>query len=206
MYEIAHLLRNRMPWIWRAVNVVNSALFSMRYGRRLRTVEAKVRRCGQLPSAGYAVVPLREMDAETMAAFFARQPESAYTYFTPHGFDVVTLRRLARNRSFLAYAIVDKANGHVAGYCFNRSFFHGKGFRGRMVDIDYRGRGLATMMNRLLDEVGFSIGLRLFETVSKDNVASYLSALAASRVRVVEELPHNELYLEIMKADDSAGH
>lgn len=58
---------------------------------------------------------------------------------------------------------------------------------------------LGTMMNRLLNEVGFDIGLRLFETVSRDNVASYRSALSASRVRLVEELPHNEIYLEIMK-------
>lgn len=55
------------------------------------------------------------------------------------------------------------------------------------------------MMNRLLNEVGFGIVLRLFETVSRDNVASYRSALSASRVRLVEELPHNEIYLEIMK-------
>lgn len=55
------------------------------------------------------------------------------------------------------------------------------------------------MMNRLLNEVGFGIGLRLFETVSCDNVASYRSALSASRVRLVEKLPHNEIYLEIMK-------
>uniref|UniRef100_UPI0040253759 hypothetical protein n=1 Tax=Prevotella sp. TaxID=59823 RepID=UPI0040253759 len=58
---------------------------------------------------------------------------------------------------------------------------------------------LGTMMNRLLNEVGFGIGLRLFETVSCDNVVSYRSALSASRVRLVEELPHNEIYLEIMK-------
>ena len=58
---------------------------------------------------------------------------------------------------------------------------------------------LGTMMNRLLNEVGFGIGLRLSETVSRDNVASYRSALSASRVRLVEKLPHNEIYLEIMK-------
>ena len=53
-------------------------------------------------------------------------------------------------------------------------------------------------MNKLLNEVGFGIGLRLFETVSKDNVASYRSALSASKVKVVKEMPHNELYLEIL--------
>ena len=72
-----------------------------------------------------------------------------------------------------------------------------------MVDINYRGKGLGTAMNKILNEVGFGIGLRLFETVSKDNVASYRSALSASRVKVVEEMPNNVLYLEII--DDSRG-
>ena len=98
----------------------------------------------------------------------------------------------------MAFLLIDKANGQIAGYCFNRCFFQGKGFRGRIVDIDYRGKGLGTAMNKILNEVGFGIGLRLFESVSKDNVASYRSALSASNVKVVQELPHNELYLEIL--------
>lgn len=67
-----------------------------------------------------------------------------------------------------------------------------------MVGIDHRGKGLGTLMNKMMNEIGFGIGLRLFETVSKDNVASYRSALSASNVKVVEELEHNELYLEIL--------
>ena len=67
-----------------------------------------------------------------------------------------------------------------------------------MVDIDYRGKGLGTAMNMILNEVGFGIGLRLFESVSKDNVASYRSALSASNVRVIKEMENNELYLEIL--------
>ena len=53
-------------------------------------------------------------------------------------------------------------------------------------------------MNKLLNEVGFGVGLRLFETVSKNNIASYRSALSASKVRVVEEMDDNVLYLEII--------
>lgn len=68
-----------------------------------------------------------------------------------------------------------------------------------MVDIDYRGMGLGTMMNRILNEVGFGIGLRLFETVNKDNIASYRSAMSASNVRILEELDGKDLYLEILK-------
>lgn len=104
---------------------------------------------------------------------------------------------MQRNKAFLAYVLLD---GHqISGYCFNRSFFHGKGFRGRMVDIDYRGMGLGIMMNRILNKVGFGIGLRVFETVNKDNIASYRSAMSASNVRILEELDGKDLYLEILK-------
>lgn len=201
LYEIAHVVRDRMPWMWDVVNRLNAMLFQMRYGKKVRSVEANLRFTHFMPD-GFDIVPIRDMDTERLVQFFSRQPEEAYRFFKPHPFDAQAIRKLQRNRAFLAYAIIDMANGRMAGYCFNRSFFHGKGFRGRMVDIDYRGQGLGTMMNRLLNEVGFGIGLRLFETVSKDNVASYRSAMSASRVRVVEELPHNELYLEIMRSND----
>lgn len=67
-----------------------------------------------------------------------------------------------------------------------------------MVGIDYRGMGLGTMMNRLLNEIGFGVGLRLFETVNKRNVASYKSAVSASNVKVIEEMENGDLYMEIL--------
>ena len=75
----------------------------------------------------------------------------------------------------------------------------GKGFRGRMVGIDHRGKGLGTLMNKLMNDVGFGIGLRLFETVNKRNIASYRSAMSASNVKVLEEMKDDDLYLEILK-------
>ncbi len=204
LYKIAHVVRDRIPWLWDLVNGLNAMLFQMIYGRRLRRVEADV--CGaRHVLSGYDVVPIRDMETERLVQFFSRQPEEAFWFFKPHPFDAKTIRKLQRNKAFLAYVLIDRASGRMAGYCFNRSFFHGKGFRGRMVDIYYRGRGLGTMMNRLLNEVGFGIGLRLFETVSKDNVASLRSAASASHFMVVKALPHNELFLEItndMKLDN----
>lgn len=164
----------------------------MRYGKRLNDfVFTKMH-------DGYDIVKMKDVSTEKIMEFFSHQPEEAFTYFRPHGFDEKSIKRLQKNGAYLAYLLIEKANGQIAGYCFNRCFFHGQGFRGRMVDIDYRGKGLGTAMNKILNEVGFGIGLRLFETVSKDNVASYRSALSASNVKVVKELEHNELYLEIL--------
>ena len=192
LYKIAHILRDKLSWLWDIIERVNSWLFFIRFGRLLKGFSFTT-----IPD-GYEAVPLRDVQTETLVAFFNRQPEEAYTFFKPHGFDAKSIKKLQKNRAFLAYVLMDKGSGQIAGYCFNRSFFHGVGFRGRMVDINFRGRGLGTAMNKMLNEVGFGIGLRLFETVSKGNVASYKSALSASKVKVVKELPHNELYLEIM--------
>lgn len=193
LYKIAHILRDKMGWLWNLIEWLNSMLFYMRYGKKLKGFSFTT-----IPE-GYDVVAMRNVPTEQLVAFFKHQPEEAFEFFHPHGFDAKSIKRLQQNRSFLAYILRDKTNGKIAGYCFNRSFFHGQGFRGRMVDIDYRGKGLGTTMNKILNEVGFSIGLRLFETVSKDNVASYRSAMSASNLKVVKELPHNEVYLEIVK-------
>ena len=167
-------------------------VFSLRYGKRLKGFVFTT-----VPD-GYEIVPIKGVPTEKLVAFFKHQPEEAFTYFRPHGFDEESIKRLQKNRAFLGYVLKDKVNGEISCYCFNRCFFHGQGYSGRMVDISYRGKGLGTAMNKILNEVGFSIGLRLFETVSKDNVASYRSALSASNVKVVKEMPHNELYLEIL--------
>ena len=192
LYSIAHTLKDKLPFIWDAIERVNEWLFVLRFGKKVKNI---VVNC--VPE-GYELVAMKDVETAQIVKFFEHQPVDAYTFFKPHGFDEKSIKRLQKNKSYFAYLLIDKANGQIAGYCFNRCFFQGKGFRGRMVDIDYRGKGLGTAMNKILNEVGFGIGLRLFESVSKDNVASYRSALSASNVKVVKELPHNELYLEIL--------
>ena len=192
LYKIAHLLKDKFPFIWYTIEKVNEWLFVLRYGKKVNNIAVTC-----VPE-GYELVDLKDVNSTRIVKFFEHQPEDAFTFFRPHGFDDKSIKRLQKNKSYLAYLLIDKVNGQIAGYCFNRCFFHGQGFRGRMVDIDYRGRGLGTAMNKILNEVGFGIGLRLFETVSKDNVASYRSAMSASNVKVVKELEHNELYLEIL--------
>ncbi len=198
LYRIAHILRDKLSWLWNIIEWVNGVIFYLRYGKKINNLNANLNHNNVVPE-GYVLLPIKDIPTNELVAFFEHQPVEAYTYFRPHGFDAKSIKLLQRNNAFLGYVLKDKTNGAIAGYCFNRCFFHGQGFRGRMVDVNYRGKGLGTAMNKMLNEVGFGIGLRLFESVSKDNLASYKSALSASNVKVVKKLPHNELYLEIVK-------
>lgn len=196
LYAIAHFLRDKLPWIWDLIDILNSWLFGMRFGSKLGKIETEIlERYGK--ECSMRIVPMREVPTEELVAFFAAQPEEAFTFFKPHGFDAKSIKKLQKNKSFLAYILLD--GSAIAGYAFIRSFFMGKGFRGRMVGISHRGRGLGTLMNRMMNDVGFGVGLRLFETVNKKNVASYRSAMSASNVKVLEEMKDDDLYLEIMK-------
>ena len=193
LYVLAHFLRDKMPWAWNLVDQLNSVLFSLRYGHKLKKFRFMT------PHKNYQIIPICNIPTDALVKFFAHQPNEAYKFFRPHGFDPKSIQRLKENKAFLAYVLIEESSGHIVGYFFNRSFFHGKGFRGRMVDINYRGRGIGTMMNCLLNEVGFSIGLRLFETVNKNNEASYKSAISASKVKVIDKMANGDLYLEILK-------
>lgn len=191
LYIFAHFLRDRIPFIWNIIESINSFLFSIIYGKKMKLFKFSI------PHDGYNIVPISEVNTNDLVDFFSRQPEDSFKFFKPHEFTYKAIKKLQCNKSFLAYVLVN--NNCIVGYCFNRSFFNGKAFRGRMVDINYRGNGLGIMMNRILNEVGFGIGLRLFETVNKENVASYRSALSASNVKIIKEMDNNDLFLEILK-------
>lgn len=201
LYQIAHFLRDKLPVIWDVVEWINGIFFSAIYGRRRGSVIARISNekiMADTDKKEYAIVPISDIPTSALVNFFASQPEEAFLYFKPHGFDAHTIKMLQRNKSFLGFVLVD--DNSIAGYCFLRSYFFGKSFRGRMVGIDYRGKGLGTMMNKVMNGVGFSLGLKIYETVSKKNVASLRSAMSASECKIMREMDNGDLFLEIIKS------
>ena len=218
MYRIAHFLRDRLPFVWDVLDWMNAVLFCLRYGRRMRTVpdilnEYEV----ALPDGGRRhILPISALAPEQVASFFSFQPEEAFEYFRPHGFDVRSLRKLQRNRAFLAYAVMEDVQsgnrpasvadqstenqgGRIVGYFFLRSFFMGKCYLGKMVDSQRRGRGIGKQMCLCAMDIASALGLRMFETISKDNLASLHSSSNVLETRIVKEMPDNYLMIEDLK-------
>lgn len=190
LYALAHFLRDHCPFIWDLVDVLNSFLFSLRYGNRLKKIKGVLTGVDSL----YVISPISECRASDLAVFFDAQPQEAFTYFHPHGFDEESLKKLQGYSAFLAYVV--KENEKIVGYFFMRSFFHGKTFIGRMVDYNFRGKGIAKMMNRVTFDIAQLIGLRVFQTISIKNISSLRSAQAENELRIIETLPNGDLYVE----------
>ena len=145
----------------------------------------------------YQIVEMSSIQATDLEKFFAAQPEESFKFFKPHGFDAKSLRKLQRNRAFLAYIV--KYDNSPVGYFFLRSFFFGKAYLGKMVDHDYQGKGIGKMMCLCAMDIASALGLRMFETISKDNLSSLFSTQNVLETRIVEEMPDNYLMIEDLR-------
>lgn len=195
LYRIAHFLRDKFPFVWDLIDIMNSFLFMLRYGRKLKAIEPEILH-SYASQTGLEIVRLNEISAERLERFFAAQPEDAYTFFRPHPFDSKSLRKLQRNHAFLSYILID--SGEIVAYCFMRSFFNGKAFRGKMVDYRRRNQGIAKQMGLITSEIAQHLGLRLYGTISKANLSSIKSSEAVNKIKVIEELPNGFIYIEYL--------
>lgn len=210
LYKIAHLLRDHCTWIWDMAEAMNSLAFSIRYKKGLTQVPEV------LAKNNTGQVSLREattQDAEALAAFFAKQPEGDFEFFRPHGFDVESLRVLLKRTSFMMFVAeastdscslnLQNSQKEIVGYFFLRSFVHGQSYLGKMVDHEHQGQGIGKLMCKAAMDVAVTLGVRMFESINKNNMASMRSTGAVLKQVVLEELEHGDLLIEDLPLEDS---
>ena len=190
LYRIAHILQDRLPFLWDIVEWVNSTLFVLRYGKRLKCIPTILNKYGGV----YQFRQATSSDIEDLVAFFQEQPSLSYEYFKPHDFNAKTIKKLVKRKSHLFFIVLD--HHKVVGYYFLRSFFMGKSYLGKIVDENYRGKGIGKLMCLSAMEVAVSVGLHMYETISKDNLASLYSSQKVLDVKIIEEMDNNYIYVE----------
>ena len=214
LYRIAHILRDKFPWIWESIGVINSFFFVLIYGKRMKKIKGILKAFSLSSnqtseeinkSSLFNIEALTKENVSLLSRMFAEQPASAFDFFKPHGFDELSLNKLAKDKSFLAYIVV--AEGTVqqkvcVGYFFQRSFFWGKSFRGYMTDYRWQRRGINKMMNLCATEISSLLGLRVFGTIAPDNIASMKSAQTANDIQIIETLPNGDYYVEYRPKKD----
>jgi len=193
LYRIAHILRDKLPWLWDAMGFVLSWLFGIRYGAKLRQIPSIL---NNYVRDGLVIKTLDEGHVGALAKMFSEQPEEAFTFFKPHGFTEADLKKLVRDKSFLAFVVMHEQE--VVGYFFQRSFFWGKSFRGYMTDYRWRRKGINKLMNECATEISSFLGLQVFGTIAPENIASLKSAETANEVKIIETLPNGDYYVQYL--------
>lgn len=192
LYKLAHILRDKFGFIWNLIEWGNALVFALTHKAALKKVPAILKEC----SGEYTLRMAEPADAAPLSAFFAEQPEDAFTFFRPHGFDEKSLLKIIRNKAFLTFLVLD--NEKIVGYFFLRCFMNGKSFRGKIVDYRYRGKGIAKLEGLAMTKVSVAAGIRMFGTISPDNYASLASSKAVNEVRIVETLDNGYYYIEYL--------
>lgn len=200
LYKIAHVMRNRMPWIWKLTGFLNSLIFLLKYRKKIRSIPSVISNVLWNTKQGkfYTISAMCRKDCWEMEIWFSKQPEESFKYFHPHGFLFRDLQTLAADPSFLAYLVRPKESGTIVGYFFMRSFFWGHCYRGYFVDYQWRHKGINKLMNLCATEIAESLGLKTFGSIAAENVASLKSAEAVNEVKIIKILENGDYYVQYL--------
>lgn len=194
MTTILIYIKHHLPFIWAFVEYINSFLFRQLYKGRLKDVYNRYSQ--NRDDWKYSIRILKLEDMNALSEFFIAQPEQSFKYFRPHQFDYRSLVKKNKDKSFIMIGVFHAEK--IIGYGFLRCFFNGKAFRGKIVDIEYQGQGVAKQIGSVLTDMAALMHLRLFATISKDNVKSISSSRAVNKIRIVKDLPDNYIYVEYL--------
>ena len=149
----------------------------------------------------FAIEYLTQDTIPLLARFFEEQPDEAFEFFKPHSFDERTLRKLQRNKAFLAY-VVKNDSSTIVGYFFLRCYFMGKCFRGYMVDYRWRNKGISKLTAKVMTDVATLLEIPSYGTIAPENMASMKSQSAVNDIKIIEQLANGDYYVEYCpKAD-----
>lgn len=203
LYKLAHILRDKMPWMWNLIGYINSFLFGLRYSRYDNAITEILKKYsdGNVVKGHHLRFEVLGKDnISALVKMFSEQPENAFEFFRPHEFDSQTLRHLAADKSFLAFVVM--ADNKAVGYFFQRSFFWGKSFRGYMTDCRWQRLGINRLMNLCATEISSLLGLDVFGSISPRNKASMKSAQSANEIRIIKTVDNGDYYVQYLPKKD----
>jgi RimJ/RimL family protein N-acetyltransferase len=199
MEKILLFIKHNFRFLWKIIEGINSILFSIFYKDDLEIMLSKVFQEPNISSFSFR--RLDTGDAETLAFLIDSQETSDLMYFRPHGFDLNSIQKQFKNRSFLMMGAYDKER--LTGYFFLRFFANRKCFVGRLIDKEYRGKGIGLDMNRIMYETAWRMGFRCLSTISRDNKAVIQTHAKNPTIVILKELQNNYLLVEFIRDGNS---
>lgn len=193
MISLLVKIKHQCPSLWLFAEKVNSRLGGMRYSQ-LKAKSREVLNNKFLDGFSFSVVEPGDISA--IIEMHDRQNPEYIKNFNPHPFDQQTLRDMTSNKAYSLMKVTDEASKELVGYFFIRSFFVGRAFHGLITDERFANRGIGSVMWRISMEICHSVGLKMFATMAKDNIASYKSAENGTKVNIVNQLENNFILIE----------
>ena len=195
MEKILLFIKHHFSFLWRLIEWGNGLVFSVLFRPSLERVLPEVFQ--KKKESPFTYRRLKPEDAEALHELIHSQESSDLDYFSPHGFDLPSIKKQFRNRSFLMMGVFDRER--IVGYFFLRFFANRKCFVGRIIDQGYRGKGIGKEMNRVMYETAWGMGFRCLSTMSKNNTAVMHAHSKNANMQVLKELQNDYILVEFVK-------
>jgi len=195
MEKILIFIKHHFRFLWRIIEWLNGIIFSLFHRSKLRKVLPGV--IDEFSRPPFSYRKLTSEDTEILFELINTQDPSDLEYFKPHGFDIQSIRKQFKNRSFLMMGVFDK--GKITAYFFLRFFANRRSFVGRLIDREYRGKGIGQVMNDIMYETSWRMGFRCLSTISQNNTAVMKAHSRNQSMKVIKKLPNNYLLVEFVR-------
>lgn len=103
---------------------------------------------------------------------------------------------MASNKGFLSYIVMK--DSQVVGYFFLRCYFMGKCYRGYMTDYRWYRKGINRLMGEVATDIAVALGITMYGSINKDNVASLKSAESVNDIRVIKVHDDGDMIVEYL--------
>ena len=195
MEKLLIFIKHHLRFLWEIIEYINDHLFFRFYYRNMNSVIPKVFK--EFTLSNFDIRVLKPRDASLLYELIKIQPENDLKYFKPHGFNIRSIKKQFNKKAFLMMGVFD--NEKLVGYFFLRFFANKKCFVGRLIDKDYRGKGIGNVMNDIMYNIAWGMSFRCLSTISKNNKAVIGAHKKNQNMIVLKELKNNYLLVEFIR-------
>lgn len=198
MEKLLLFIKHHLRPVWRIIDWINGVLYSVLYLSKQKVVLEQV--LNETEPGKFEYRELLKDDIPLLYSLISGQSTDDLAYFQPHGFTKKALEKQYHKSSFLMMGVFK--GEQLVGYFFLRFFFNGKCFVGRLIDKNYRGKGIGGEMNRIMYETAWRMKFRCLSTISQDNTSVMRAHSRNNTMKVLKHLKNNYMLVEFVKESE----
>lgn len=195
MEQLLIFIKHRLGFLWGIIDRINGWIFTMFYGSKLKKILPGV--FNEFSDKHFIYRVLREEDIKPLHDLITSQPPDDIKYFSPHKFDMRSLLVQFRKPAFLMMGVFDGEK--MIGYFILRFFANKRCFVGRLIDTNYRGKGIGEVMNSIMYDTAWKMHFRCLSTISRNNTAVMRAHAKNGHVVILKELRDDYLLVEFVE-------
>lgn len=195
MERLLLFIKHNFSLLWKIIDWINGTIYLLVFKTKQEVVLESV--LSESTEDRHIYRKLKEEDIQKVITIIDNQHADDLVYFQPHGFDYNSIITQYRNPSFLMMGVFDGDN--LIGYFFLRFFANKKCFVGRLIDFNYRGKGIGAEMNRIMYQTAWKMGFRCLSTISQNNKAIMHSHSTNQNLVVLKTLKNGYLLVEFVE-------